>query len=116
MAACEIPDGNLGQIDAHAQLDCIIEHVSMERTAHDGMAERLRELYLMLDNNGEKRLDENQVSWRTRTDGTCPPKTGFSADILRSTECETKRFTERSKFLDEIIAGCRAGSCPIDKL
>jgi hypothetical protein len=115
-AECEVPTASSSEDELLAFLECSIEEATRASAARDAMAARLRDLYLVVDGDAETRLDANQKTWSAETEASCPP---FSNDVVvgvAASACLEKRYTERSALLDEILAGCRAGSCPVDKL
>jgi len=116
VAECDVPPIEASDAEIASFMQCMGESVSRAADAHDLMAARLRDLYLIVDGDAEKRLDANQKAWRTQTDASCPAITNDGAIIVAASACEEKRYTERSAFLDEILAGCRAGTCPVEKL
>lgn len=115
-AQCEVPSASSSEEELLTFLECSIEDAARASAARNAMAARLRDLYLEVDGEAEMRLDANQKTWEAETQASCPP---FSNDIVvgvAASACLEKRYTERSAFLDEILAGCRAGPCPVDKL
>jgi hypothetical protein len=115
-AECDVPSASPSDADIVAFMQCANDAAARASAARDAMAARLRDLYQVLEGEAETRLDANQKAWRTETEASCPPLTNDGAIIVAASACEEKRYTERSGFLDEVLAGCRAGSCPVDKL
>ena len=115
-AECEVPTASSSEEELLVFLECSIEDAARASAARNAMAARLRDLYLVLDGEAETQLDANHKTWQAETEASCPP---FSNDIVvgvAASGCLEKRYTERSAFLEEILAGCRAGACPVDKL
>jgi hypothetical protein len=115
-ADCEVPTASSSEEELLAFLECSIEEATRASAARDAMAVRLRDLYLALDGEAETRLDANQKTWQAETEVNCPPFTNDVVVGVAASGCLEKRYTERSAFLDEILAGCGAGACPVDKL
>jgi hypothetical protein len=115
-AACDVPSASSSEAELLTFLECSMEDAARASAARDAMAARLRDLYLVVDGEAETRLDTNQKTWMAETEASCPT---FSNEVVvgvADSACLEKRYTERSAFLDEIIAECKAGSCPVDKL
>jgi hypothetical protein len=115
-AACDVPTASSSEEDLLAFLECSIEDAARASAAQNAMAARLRDLYVVLDGEAETRLDANQKTWRAETEASCPSFSNDTVVGVADSACLEKRYTERSAFLDDILAGCHAGSCPVDKL
>lgn len=116
-AECGVPPtASSSEEDLLAFLECSIEDAARASAARDAMAARLRDLYLLVDGEAETRLDVGQKAWTAETEASCPSFSNDTVVGVADSACLKKRYTERSALLDEILAGCRAGSCPVDKL
>lgn len=114
-AACEFPPASASNADLVAFMQCSNEAAARASDARDAMAAKLRDLYQAVDGDAETKLDANQKAWQAQSDASCPPLSNGTITVAASA-CEEKRYTERSALLDEILAGCRADACPVDKL
>ena len=78
---------------------------------------RLRDLYKLLVAAGTKRLDASQDAWLAGAEQACPDQINDEGSIaIEASACRAARYVQRSALLDQVIAGCRAGKCPLDKL
>jgi hypothetical protein len=114
-AECALPPADAGSAEVVAALQCASDAASRASAARDAMTARLLEVYQAVDGDVEKRVDANQKAWEADAETSCPPLSNGTITVAASA-CEEKRYTERSNFLDEILAGCGAGACPVDKL
>lgn len=112
-----MPASGANESEIAQLIGCVEEAREIEDSARNDMIVRLRDLYKLLDGANEKRLDESQDKWLDETAQTCPDLANEDGTIhIEASDCMTARYKQRSALFDEIIDGCRAGSCPIDKL
>ena len=114
-AECDLPPSSASSADLVTFTQCSNEAASRASAARDAMAAKLRDLYQAVEGDTESKLDANQKAWQAHSDASCPPLSNGTITVAASA-CEEKRYTERSAYLDEILAGCSAGACPVDKL
>lgn len=114
-AECTLPAADASSTDLVAAMQCANDAASRASVARDAMTTRLRDVYQVVGGDAEKRFVGNQKAWEAEAESSCPPLTNGMITIAASA-CEENRYTERSAFLDQILTGCRAGTCPVDKL
>lgn len=117
MAECEVPPLDASDTEIAKLIACMQAAGKTEDTARNDMIGRLRDLYKLLNGADEKRLDDSQRDWLAGTEQMCPDQTNDEGTIaIEASACRAARYAQRSALFDEIIAGCRAGACPVDKL
>ncbi len=117
MAECDVPASNASEAEIAKLIACMQAAGETEDAARNDMVARLRDLYKLLDGAGTKRLDASQDAWVVGAEQACPDQINDEGSIaIEASACRAARYLQRSKLLDEIIAGCRAGKCPLDKL
>jgi uncharacterized protein YecT (DUF1311 family) len=116
MAACDVPGSNATEAELGALVACMKAAGETEDDARNGMVKRLGDLYKLLDGADEKRLDDSQDAWLADAKKACPDRTSDGSITITDSSCLAARYAQRSALFDEIIAGCKAGACPLDKL
>lgn len=116
MAECDVPAGNASELEIAALVTCMQAAGKTEDAARNDMMVRLRDLYKLLDGADEKQLDDSQDTWLANAEKMCPDQTSDGTIVIEASACLAARYAQRSALFDEIIAGCLAGTCPVDKL
>ena len=117
MAECKIPPSNASEAEIAELVTCMQAAGETEDAARNEMIVRLRDLYKLLDAAGTKRLDASQDAWLAGAEQACPDQINDEGSIaIEASACRAARYAQRSALLDQVIAGCRAGKCPLDKL
>ncbi len=117
VAECNIPPSDASAAEIAELVTCMQAAGATEDAARNEMVVRLRDLYKLLDAAGTKRLDTSQDAWLANAERTCPDQVNDEGSIaIEASACRAARYAQRSALLDQIIAGCRAGRCPLEKL
>jgi uncharacterized protein YecT (DUF1311 family) len=115
-ADCKVPGGQYTEAELAELVACIRRDGRSEDDARNEMNARLMDLYKLVDGADEKRLDDSQRAWIAAAETACPDQTSDGSITVEALACRTARYDQRSAVFDEIIAGCKAGTCPVDKL
>jgi hypothetical protein len=116
MAECDVPGSNASDAEIAKLVACMQAAGQTEDAARNDMTARLLDLYKLLDGADEKRLDDSQDTWIASAEQMCPDQTSDGTIVIEASACLAARYAQRSALFDEIIAGCRTGACPVDKL
>lgn len=116
LADCKVPGSDFSEAEMAELIACIRKDGRSEDDARNEMNARLMELYKLVDGADEKRLDDSQRAWISAAETACPDQTTDGSITIEAFACRAARFTQRSAVFDEVIAGCQAGACPVDKL
>lgn len=117
MSECEVPGSDASEAEIAELVACVKAAGETEDAARSDMIARLRDLYKLLNGADEKRLDDSQDAWLAGVEQMCPDRVNAEGTIvIEASSCRAARYTQRSALFDEIIAACRAGVCPVDKL
>lgn len=115
-ADCKVPGRDFTEAEMAELVACMRKDGRSEEDARNEMNARLLDLYKLVDGADEKRLDESQRAWIIAAEAACPDQTSDGSITVEALACRAARYTQRSAVLDEVIAGCQIGTCPVDKL